>query len=103
MNLAVGFATALITIAIATESLTELIKAMVPFELQSKHKQLIALVLAMGMAFAFNVTVFAGTGAWVMAGTLMAGLIASRGSNFTHEFIKIMERLGEALQPSDKE
>lgn len=98
MEFAAGIAAKLITIAILVEAVVELIKSFVPVSLTSKQKQLIALVCGLGASFMFNITLL-GTAntAITYTGIVLAGLVISRGSNFAHEFIKIIEVLSETL------
>jgi len=99
MEFAAGIAAKLITIAILVEAVTELIKSLIPIELTGYQKQLIAILCGLGSAYAFNVTLLGTSNpAITYTGIILAGLVVARGANFTHEFIKILERLGDSLK-----
>lgn len=99
MEFAAGIAAKLITVAILVEAVVELIKSLLPVSLTSKQKQLIALICGLGASFIFNITLL-GTASTAITytGIVLAGLVISRGSNFAHEFIKIVETLSETLK-----
>lgn len=88
----------LVVIAVTTEALVEVIKMAIPFQLEKKHDQLIALAVAMILAFT---PIFSVTGISVkamVAVRVLVGVLASRGSNFAHDLLNIVNGLATQLK-----
>ena len=103
MEFAIGFAAQLVTLAILVEATTEFIKQAIPetvFVPTEIQKQLMSLAVSLIIAFAAGISVFSGE--YKILGTLFAALIASRGSNFTHELIGILEFIRESLKRDEQ-
>lgn len=94
----------LIIMAILVETITEIIKGYDNNVFTPQVKQVIALGVGMAMAIIFKVSVFgdSNTGALVL-GIIFSGLIVSRGSNITHDTIKILTNLGNMLKDKTTE
>jgi len=98
MQFTTGFAAQLIALAIIVEVVTQFVKEAIPESLiilSDIQKQLLSLGVALVVAFSTGISLFVGD--YAILGTLFAALIASRGSNFTHELIGILEFIRENL------
>lgn len=86
--------TTIIAIAILTEALIEYGKTIAEsFEMKDYKTfitQLVSVIIGIGMSFAFSINIFA-TGNFTVApviGTVITGIIISRGSNYVSDILK---------------
>lgn len=91
--------TVVIALAIITEAIIEYAKTIMKMAEDGEKKtaitQCAAIVLCVSLAFAFNANMFDAVGINVNAivGTLVTGVIASRGSNYIHDFLKRIKEI----------
>jgi hypothetical protein len=93
----VEFVTAWLLVALLTEGITEIIKALFSEKIKDKATFATSIVVGVVLAFAFGLNPFGLTGAAAYVSTVAAGLLASRGANYLHDFLK---RVG-VLKPLD--
>lgn len=81
--------TLLLFVAILTESVTEVIKNLFPEGIiQDKATYLLAIIVGVTLAFAFNLDIFGLSGVGAIVSKVLAGIIASRGANYVNGFMK---------------
>jgi hypothetical protein len=84
----------LVGVAVMTEAVVEIIKTVVPATLTDNGKKILALVVSIILAFTFNVSLVSTSGPTYFVGILLAGLVASRGSNYVHSLEDIVKSIG---------
>lgn len=78
-----------IFVAILTESLTEIIKNLIPNGVvKDKLTYALSIVVGITLAFAFNLNIFELDGFGKYVSIVTAGIIASRGANYVNGFLK---------------
>lgn len=89
MNITVIFALAIITEAIIEYAKT-ILKMVEDGEKKTAITQCVAIVLCVSLAFAFDADIFEYVGITVnhIVGIILTGIIASRGANYIHDFLK---------------
>lgn len=80
--------TALVVLAIITESLTEILKTFIPANIHSKATFALSIVLGIVLAFAMDLSLLGGEGYVRVVGILASGILVSRGANYISGFIK---------------
>lgn len=80
----------LLGIAVLTEATVEMVKTLVPKPITDSAKRVIAMLLAVIFSAVLNVSLFDDGNAYYI-GVILAGMIASRGSNYIHSLSKILE------------
>lgn len=83
----------LLVVSALTEAVVEMLKSIVPKPFSESGKRILALLISVFLSLVLKVSLFNITGPAYYVGVLLAGLIASRGSNFIHEFAKILEAI----------
>lgn len=79
----------LVILAILTESLTEILKNMIPNRtIQDRFTYLLSIFVGISLAFAFNLNFFDLNGYGKYISIISAGLLASRGANYANGFLK---------------
>jgi 1,4-dihydroxy-2-naphthoate octaprenyltransferase len=79
----------LLLIALLTESLTEVIKNIVPNHIiKDKLTYTVSIVVGIVLSYAFGLNLFGLTGFGEHVSKVAAGLIASRGANYVNGFMK---------------
>lgn len=91
----------LVGIAVTTEAVVEtLLKRLFPTNPTPEQDQLMALAVAIAIAvgtFVWLIPPFASVAANLTAG-IIGGAIASRGSNFVHDFLNILEGYASVMK-----
>lgn len=83
------FVQAFLMVAILTESLTEIIKNLVPNGVvKDKLTYALSIVVGITLAFAFKLNILGLHGFGEYVSIVAAGLIASRGANYVNGFLK---------------
>lgn len=78
----------LLVVAILTESVTEVIKSLAPKVIKDKVTYAISIIVGITLAFSFELNLFGLEGYGGYVSIVFAGLIASRGANYVHDFLK---------------
>lgn len=92
-------ASGLIAIATTTEAMVELLKGTLP-PLTAQQDRLLAFVVAMiigSITFCLVIQPFP-TLAYNVATAVVGGVVGSRGSNFVHDFLKIVEGYASVMK-----
>lgn len=84
---------ALLIICILTEAVVQIVKSALPRELSVTGINIIAMVVAILLCLALHVSIFTGETWIVYIGSVLAGLMASRGSNFTHDICEAIKNV----------
>lgn len=83
--------TELLIISLFTETIIETVKTTSPKKLSESGIKAVALFLSIGLALLMHVSIFTGVPQNViLCGSVICGVIASRGSNFIHAFMDAM-------------
>jgi len=82
--------TAWILVALLTEGVTEIVKALFPDKIRDKAAYATAIVVGIALAFALNLKLFDLTGPSAYIAIVAAGILASRGANYLNGFLKKM-------------
>lgn len=91
--------TIIIALAIVSEAIIEYVKTIIKMAEDGEKKtaitQCVAIILCVSLAFAFGANMFDVVGISVntIVGTLLTGIIASRGSNYIHDFLKRIKEI----------
>lgn len=86
----------LLLLGVLIEAVVQVIKPLMPQKLSEKGIQLISMALGMAFAIMLNISIFVGLEQSAMlVGSVCVGLIASRGSNFIHDFISSMKGIAD--------
>lgn len=94
LELLFASATLLLFISIMTESVTEVIKNLLPEGLiQDKLTYGVSIVVGVGLAIVFDLNPFGFEGAADITIKIMMGMVASRGANYVNGFMKKFEIL----------
>lgn len=75
-------------VAMLTEGVTEILKAIFPNAIRDKATFATSIVIGIVLAFAFSLNPFSLTGYAAHVSTVAAGILASRGANYLNGFLK---------------
>lgn len=78
---------ALLTVCILTEAIIQVVKTSSPRELSATGINIISMVVGILLCLVMEISIFTGSTAVVYLGSVLAGLVVSRGSNFVHSTI----------------
>lgn len=84
----------LIGVSVITEATVETIKTTIPAKLTDNGKKTLAVVVSTILAFVFNVSLVSSPDYTYFIGVFLAGLVASRGSNYIHSLEDIIKSVG---------
>ena len=86
----------LLVLGTLIEAMIEIVKPLFPKKLSAQGIMVISMVLGIALSLTLDVSIFANVDQSVITiGSVMAGMIASRGSNFIHDFISAMTDIGK--------
>lgn len=86
----------LLLLGILIEAVVQVVKPLMPQKLSEKGVQAISMALGIAFAIMLKISIFTGLEQSVMiVGSVCVGLIASRGSNFIHDFITSMKNIAD--------
>lgn len=81
-------------LAILNEATTEIVKTIIPVKLSENGTKVIAATTSVVLAFALDVSISSGTTEIShYVGVFLAGLVASRGSNFVHAIGDVINKI----------
>ena len=86
----------LLVVCILTESIVQIVKTSFSIDKRQLSKtgiNLFSILVAILLCCILDVSIFVGTYIDVLAGTFLAGLITSRGSNFVHNVVDSIMKL----------
>lgn len=89
--------TKLLTLSFLVEAATEVIKLALRshgIALKQEHSFVLSLLIGIGLSFALDISLFeSGDSVVHLTGCVFAGLAASRGGNYIHDFIQQLRTL----------
>ena len=83
----------LLGVSVITEAVVETIKTTIPAKLTDNGKKIVAVVVSIILAFIFNVSLVSSLDYTYFVGVFLAGLVASRGSNYIHSLEDIIKSI----------
>lgn len=98
LDIVINILKQLVVVTAITEPVVEAIKLAVPRKLTDQQKQAVSMVVAIMLATGFGVSIFSGNILMMVVGTIISGLIASRGSNTLHSLIKLLQGLADTYK-----
>ena len=95
--------TELLLVGVITEALVEIIKDVTPRKLSDNGIKLISLFIGVGLSLMLHISIFTGVPQYVaLIGSVICGMIASRGSNVIHSFSDAIASISERLLQNKK-
>lgn len=96
--------TEMLVIGLLTETIVEVIKNLTPKRFSDRGLQFISLLVSVSLCLMLNVSVFINVpAAVIIVGSVICGMIASRGSNFVHSTIDAMASISENITSTNKQ
>ena len=83
----------LLAISAISEAVVEIIKSSTGIVFSEKGKRILSAMSSILVAFALDVSIIQADGPRYFIGVLLAGVISSRGSNFIHDLMSILNDL----------
>lgn len=78
----------LATVAVLTEGFVQILKGVITKPLSEQGKQLVSMVISIMFCVLLQVSIFKDmSNLGIVLGSVLAGIISSRGSNFIHDLI----------------
>ena len=89
----------LLILGVLIEAVIQVVKPLLPSKLSENGILFLSMALGVIFALTLKVSIFANVGNEVVyAGSVIAGMIASRGSNFIHDFVSAMADIGKSTK-----
>lgn len=80
--------TELLTVSLLTECFVQIAKGIATQKLSEQGKQIVAMLISITLCMLLQISIFVDMPLYgILLGNILAGIIASRGSNFIHDLI----------------
>lgn len=88
----------LLLLGVLIEAIVQVVKPFLP-KLKEQGVMAVSMGLGILLALALNVTIFIGVEPYIgIVGSVMSGMIASRGANFIHNFIDSIAKINKPMK-----